>query len=54
MMSGQIMLLCSGASKAEILRDALTGPITPLVPASALQLHHSVIVVADQAAAALL
>jgi len=53
-MARSILLLCSGAAKAEILRDALQGPITPLVPASALQLHPNVIVVADKEAASLL
>jgi len=51
MMAKRIMLLVSGEAKAGILRDALLGPITPLVPASALQLHQNVIVVADKAAA---
>lgn len=54
MMANRIMLLASGRQKAGILRDALLGPITPLVPASALQLHRNVIVVADKDAASLL
>ena len=54
MMSENIILLVNGAAKAGILRDSLMGPITPLVPASALQLHPSVTVVADKEAAALL
>jgi glucosamine-6-phosphate deaminase len=54
MMSGRILLLVVGEDKADILRDALTGPVTPLVPASALQLHRDVTVVADRAAASLL
>jgi glucosamine-6-phosphate deaminase len=54
MMCKKIILLCSGAAKAAILRDALNGPVTPLVPASALQLHRDVTVVADQAAVSLL
>jgi len=54
MMAKHIMLVVNGGAKAAILRDALNGPITPLVPASALQLHHSVIVIADQEAASLL
>ena len=51
LMANRILLLASGESKAEILRDALTGPITPLVPASALQLHKDVTVVVDESAA---
>ncbi|MCL2421232.1 MAG: glucosamine-6-phosphate deaminase [Defluviitaleaceae bacterium] len=54
MMAKHILLLANGSPKAGILRDALLGPITPLVPASALQLHPSVIVVADKEAASLL
>jgi glucosamine-6-phosphate deaminase len=54
LMAREILLLASGEGKAEILRDALTGPITPLVPASALQLHPNVTVIADTAAAKLL
>lgn len=51
MMAETILLLASGESKAEILGKALYGPITPQVPASALQLHRNVIVIADKAAA---
>jgi len=54
MLARFILLLCNGEAKAEILRDALTGPVTPLVPASALQLHPSVTVITDKAAARLL
>lgn len=50
MQAKKILLLVSGAEKAQILHDALCGPITPHVPASILQLHHDVIVVADEAA----
>ena len=51
MMAKKIMLLASGASKASIMKDAFLGPVTPRVPASILQLHPNVIVVADKAAA---
>ena len=51
MMADTLLLLASGESKAKILREALLGPITPDVPASALQLHRKVIVIADKAAA---
>ena len=54
MLSKTVLLMANGAAKSEILRDALLGPITPLVPASALQLHPRLIVVADREAAALL
>jgi len=51
MMAETLLLLASGDSKAKILREALVGPITPFVPASALQMHRNVIVIADKAAA---
>ena len=51
MMAKRILLLASGPAKAQILNQALTGPITPQVPASALQLHRHVEVIADKAAA---
>ncbi|MCL2406199.1 MAG: glucosamine-6-phosphate deaminase [Defluviitaleaceae bacterium] len=54
MMARQIILLASGEGKADILNKALRGPITTNVPASLLQLHHDVIIVADQPAASLL
>lgn len=46
----KIVLAVSGEGKAKILRDALCGPVTPSVPASILQLHRNVYVVADEAA----
>lgn len=48
----KILLVVSGADKAQILHDVLCGPVTPEVPASILQLHSDVIVVADEAAMA--
>ncbi len=54
MLAKKILLVVSGADKAEILQKALTGPITPSVPASILQMHPDLIVVADEAAAAYL
>lgn len=52
MQAKKILLAVSGADKAQILHDVLCGPITPRVPASILQLHPDVIVVADEAALA--
>lgn len=46
----KILLLVSGQAKASILKAALCGPITPRVPASILQLHRDVTVLADEAA----
>ncbi len=48
----KILMIVSGADKSAILAKALLGPITPMVPASALQLHPDVTVVADEAALA--
>jgi len=45
-----LLLLVSGAEKADILYRSLTGPITPQVPGSILQLHGNVTVIADKAA----
>lgn len=50
MQAKNILLVASGASKADALYNALFGPITPSVPASILQLHKNVFIVADEAA----
>ena len=50
MKANKILLIVSGEDKAEILAKAFYGPITPEVPASILQLHDDVILVADKAA----
>lgn len=50
----KIVVVVSGAGKAQILRDVIKGPITPSVPASILQLHKDVTIVADQEALTLL
>ena len=46
----RILLVANGAGKAEALYNAFVGPITPQCPASILQLHPHVTVVADEAA----
>lgn len=48
----RIVLLATGPSKATAVRRLVRGPITPQVPASFLQLHRSVEVWVDRAAAA--
>ena len=50
MKAKKILLVVSGEDKAEALYNALNGPVTPHVPASVLQLHSDVTVVADEAA----
>jgi len=47
----RILLLASGAGKADSVKRALRGPVTDAVPASALQLHPRVIAILDEAAA---
>ena len=46
------LLLATGASKADIIAQAVEGPITSMVTASALQLHPRCTVVVDEAAGA--
>jgi glucosamine-6-phosphate deaminase len=47
----RILLLASGANKADAVKRALQGPVSTACPASALQLHPRVIAVVDEAAA---
>ncbi len=46
----RVLLAASGPEKSEILAQAFAGPVTPRLPASILQLHPDVILVADRAA----
>ena len=50
MKAKKILLMVSGKDKADILQKVLEGPVTPLVPASILQFHPHVHVLADEAA----
>ena len=50
MQAKKILIVASGEDKAEIVHKAFFGPITPQVPASVLQLHNDVTLVADEAA----
>lgn len=50
MRSKKILIIANGEGKADIVRNAFFGPITPMVPASVLQLHNDVTLVADEAA----
>ena len=47
MKAKKILLIISGKEKAGIVKEAFFGPVTPKVPASILQLHNDVILVAD-------
>lgn len=50
MSARRILIIVSGEDKAEIVKRAFFGPITSQVPASILQLHRNVTLVADEAA----
>lgn len=50
MMAKKILLMVSGEEKAEAVMRSFTGPVTPQVPASILQLHPYVTLVGDKAA----
>ena len=50
MQAKKILIVASGEDKADIVEKAFFGPITPQVPASVLQLHNDVTLVADEAA----
>ena len=54
MRARRLVLLAFGRQKAKALAAALAGPVTPQLPASALQRHPGVIVLADPDAASLL
>ena len=54
MRAKKILVVASGADKAEAVRAVCRGEIKPQVPGSVLQLHPDVIVIADEAAASLL
>ena len=47
MLAKSIVMVVNGADKAQILKDALTGPVTPQNPASILQYHPNCTVIAD-------
>ena len=49
--SRRCVLLATGKSKASILAQAIEGPITSMISATALQLHPDCVVIADDAAA---
>jgi hypothetical protein len=51
MHSKKIVLLANGEQKAIIIKEMLFGPVTPIVPASILQLHNDVTIILDQTAA---
>ena len=50
----RVVMVASGANKAQAIKDAFFGPITPKMPASILQFHKDFTLVADEAALSLL
>ena len=50
MQAQRILMVVSGADKADIVKQAFTGPVVPQVPASILQMHPNVVLVGDEAA----
>lgn len=50
MRAKRVLLIVNGAAKAQILKKVLRGPVDPMVPASILQFHRDVTVIADQEA----
>ena len=53
MQARAILLVASGEAKAEAVYNSFFGPVTPRVPASILQFHQNVYLVADEAALSL-
>lgn len=54
MLAEKVVLLANGAGKAEAVRAAVCGSISPQAPASILQLHRDATFIVDRPAAALL
>lgn len=54
MKADSILVVANGTDKAQIVADAFTGPVTPQVPASVLQLHPRVTVIVDSEAGSLI
>lgn len=50
MSAKKVLVVVSGEGKADIVAEAFTGPVTPHVPASILQMHPDVTLVGDRAA----
>lgn len=50
MQAKKVLVVVSGEDKAEAVAKSFAGPVTPQVPASILQIHPDVILVADEAA----
>ena len=53
MQAKRIVMIATGANKAQAVYDAFCGPVTPHMPASILQLHPDFVLVADEDALSL-
>ena len=53
MYARMILVVANGAAKAQAVHDMCFGPVTPQCPASILQLHPNVVLVADKEALSL-
>ena len=54
MQARKVLVVANGKAKAQAIKDAVTGPVTPACPGSILQLHPDCILVADEEALSLL
>ena len=50
MQARKVLVVANGKAKAQAVKDAVTGPVTPACPGSILQLHPDCILVADEEA----
>lgn len=50
MKAKKILIIVSGEDKANIVKEAFYGPVTPNIPASILQMHSDVTLIGDEAA----
>lgn len=44
----KVIMIANGKNKADIIKKAFTGPVTPEVPASILQMHPDFTLIADE------
>lgn len=54
MQARKVLMVVNGKNKAQIVKDAFFGPVTPEVPASILQMHPDFILVGDEEALSLI
>lgn len=54
MQAQKILVIVSGKDKADVVKQAFFGPVTPTIPASILQIHKDVILIGDEDALSLI